>query len=248
MSALTGRHGSRKSLAESFPRLTGRSIPLIGNQLLSYDREIPKNEEGVFLTGLLFCNLWKDNNESSIGQTWYDPSFAWARDDPIECVKMYLQKYNVDENRMEQLIESTLKQGYIAYDPVPYVGKIDIRGINGEKLSNDDQDTIVDAMNIHNVTKNYKLAEVLLSVFISGDGDGANWNQLIMGLARSRSYLLTDIAMVGENEAMLRTSEALLRISDTTSNNLDAIVKNMILTEKIVKDDKVIGTIKLTWD
>lgn len=33
---------------------------------------------------------------------------------------------------MEQLIESDLKQGYITYDPIPYVGKIHIRGINGE--------------------------------------------------------------------------------------------------------------------
>jgi hypothetical protein len=241
MSAIAGPYGSRKSLVLSFPRLTGKSIPLIGNQLLSYNRDMPKNDEGVFLTGLLFCNLWKDNNESIIGQIWYDPTFAGARDDPIECVKMYLRKYNIDESGMRQIIESTLKQGYISYDPVPYVGKIYIRGINGEKinlLSEQEKIIYIILQNIipgpGAVSEDAKIGQILFAV----EG-GASWDGLILGLAGSRSWNLRK-ADQDMNE--------FLRVNDATSNDLDATVKNMILKEKITSNNEVIGTIELSWD
>jgi len=246
MAATSGPYGSRKSLAESFPRLTGRSIPLISNQLLSYEQDIPKNKEGVFLTGLLFCNLWKNNNESSINQMYYDLSFAGLSDDQAECVEMYLRKNDVHDG-MEQLIESTLKQGYITYDPIPYVGKIHIRGINGEKLDELQQEYVVDNLRQGypgpgSVTEGTQIFQIINNIYWSGQGKGSDWYQLIIGLAGSRSGTIANEVM------MVKMKIRNLKTYNAVSNDLDITVKNMILKEKIIVDNKIIGTIKLSWD
>lgn len=243
MAATSGPYGSRKSLSDVFPRLTGKSIPLIANQLISYERDVPKNEDGVFLTGLLFCNLWKDNNESSINQMYYDQSFAGFSDDPAGCVEMYLRKNDVYDG-MEQLIESALKQGYITYDPIPYVGKIHIRGISGEKLGELQQEDVIDNLmqdypGPGSVTEGTKIFQIINNIYWSGQGKGSDWYQLIMGLAGSRSGTIVD-----EEPGL----DEYLKTYNAVSNDLDITVKNTILKEKIIFNNKIIGTIKLSWD
>ena len=254
MSAIAGPYGSRKSSAQSFPRLTGKSIPLIGNQLLSYDREIPTNEDGVFLTGFLFCNLWKDNSEGIIGQEWYDPIFAGVRDDPAECVKMYLRKYNIDESRMEQIIESTLKQGYISYDPIPYIGKIHINAIGNGNLFD-----IVSDQHQKNVDQYFgkahdgynddtKIGEILSNMIDMDhpDDHGFSWDELIMTFSYNKYLSLSEVDF--DHEVYGEESRFFNSIIDATSNDLEETVRNMILGEKIIIDNKIIGTVKLSPD
>ena len=135
-----------------------------------------------------------------------------------------------------------MKQGYISYDPVPYVGKIYIRGIDGEKVNRlSEQEKIINIIlqkiipGPGAVSEDTKIGKILFEV----RGEGASWDVLILHLAGSRYWNLLK-ADQDMNES--------LRVNDATSNDLDATVKNMILKEKITSNNEVIGTIELSWD
>ena len=265
MAATSGTYGSRKSLSVVFPRLTGKSVTMIYDQMYNIDhnraninRIMHTYEEKVFLTGLLLCNLWKNNEEDIIDNDHYDPSFAGAGDDPIECVKMYLRKYNVDDDRIDQLVESTLRQGYTTADPSPYTGKLSITGIDGgepsirkiiDKMFRDDIDQYVRVINplYGNHTK---MGQILFAITGMDTNDNPIWNGsvynpswdgLIMGLVENRS----------NNDHSISADEIIFlnRILDITSDDLETTVKHMILKRDITdNNDKIVGTVELIQD
>jgi hypothetical protein len=253
MAATSGPYGSRKSLSDVFPRLTGKSVMMIYDQMYNIDHDraninriMHTYEENVFLTGLLLCNLWKNNEEDIIDTDHYDISFAGAGDDLIECVKMYLRKYNVDDDRIDQLVESTLRQGYTTYDPVPYTGKLSITGIEDEgqsigkiidKMFRDDIDQYVRVTNplYGNHTK---MGQILFAIT---DKNAVSWDGLIMSLVENRSN--------NDNSIDMDEIIFLNRILDITSDDLETTVKHMILKRDITdNNDKIVGTIELIQD
>ena len=139
MASLSSSYGSRKSIYSALPFLTAKSVVPIAEYLSNYKI----TDEGVLLTGMLFCGLWNENNESSISEEFYDLSFTSFKDYPVECVKMYLQRNNISGDKMNELIESSFEKGFLKENP-PFIGTIGITNPDGTNPDQKGKEYILD--------------------------------------------------------------------------------------------------------
>lgn len=187
MSSLTGIYGSRKGLSSELPFLTAKATIPIG-QLFSEDLF---TEEGVLLAGILFCGLWSEGKEQYIDQRVYDILFASSENDPIGCVRMYLEQHDIDPDRMGELIEASFENGYLQDSP-PFYGGVGIFGLNDENLSNWSSSEPPSFLNYkpymdYDVDDvGFKQYEFLINsgMFDSSDRVFRSWNEILMNVVK----------------------------------------------------------------
>lgn len=127
---LTGNYGSRKSIPSSLPYLTGWGVSHILEYWVHRNQIQNPDDEIFLLTGILLCGLWNEGNEYIIDDDFYDNSFECARDNPVECVRAYLEQNGIHRNRMGELIETSLESDFLRRDP-PFYGYIRFERPNG---------------------------------------------------------------------------------------------------------------------
>jgi hypothetical protein len=261
MADTAGIYGSKKGLYRSFPRLTGKAVTPIGDNLYLRIRNKLGTDEEIFLTGLLLCNLWM-NDKEHIWPYSHNMNFAGAKTDPIGCIESYLRSKFVDDSRMEDLIESAIKSGYISYDPVPYVGYMSLYNKNDETLKNADlynsiptRPTTIRTLPGNFARDDLKYGYLMRTLTGQGDIDGVpghkwDWDTLMViavdnyAMLKGGMLQATGVDVTNIND----TCGLIFPLAVEIYEDLDNIVRDMIIKGTIIADDKVVAKVVLTQD
>lgn len=261
MAATAGTYGSRKGLSRSLPRLTGKAIIPIGDRLSPIINDKLGTGERIFLTGLLLSNLWM-NDRGHIWTYGHNLNFKGAKNDQIGYIESYLRSKFVDDSRIGDLMESALKSGYISYDPVPYVGFMSLYNKNDETLRNVDIYNSIPTRPsiIRNLPGDFTRDDLEYGYLMRLLTDQAK----IYGVPGHKWDWDTLIVIATDNYAMLKSGMIISTGVDVTNTNdkcglifplaveiyedLENIVRGMIIKGTIIADGKLVAKVSLIQD
>jgi hypothetical protein len=261
MAGTTGIYGSRKGLSDVLFRLTGKAVIPIANHFSQYGT---KTDEGILLAGLLLCNMWKNNNESLLPPELYDMSFVGLIDNPTECVKWYLTNNKINDEKMEGIVENSLRLGYITYDPVPYEGLLSVSDMHGDKLSWIDLHSWIPTNPVQreqlpgrytDKEANYGNLLRLISFPFREDSfqtDKFDWDTLVMRAVDDYQSVIDrpdDLGLeIDYKSTVYNDLHNIIGTKAAIYDDLDNIIKDMILKGTIIADCKAVAKVVLTWD
>ena len=276
MAATAGAYGARKGVTVTFPRLTGRAILQITEHLANHRRGDISSDVSIFLTGVLLCNMWAKNKENLIPGYLYDMNFIGSRDNPVECVKSYMRRQGIHDDKFDDAMENSLRMGYITYDPLPYVGYLTLLNKNGDPLEEDenlhatipgskyDLTYIRGNFSEEDLYRGFLMRMLATQRYADGvPGDKWDWDTLIVAatdnheLNQGPNPLLTqqrdDLVRRGlpippELQEDLDIERERVELGNVIYGDLDNIVRKMITEGDIYANGQLVAKAVLTWD
>ena len=208
---------SSQAVENQVLRLTGKAIPEIADHL-DIDKE--DTELNVYLTGFLFCKLFETGEQGVISEDYIDYNLQPVSNDQFACISTYLARYRIGSERIQDLTELAYYNGYLTYDPEPFLGKINIYGTNGEILSRGQKD-LIDNIRVkydYLTADTYYQEHVFSFVedYIFFQNEGLSWNQLLYILCQARI----------DQESVLKEGQFVIyqQFEEVLSDNLEPVL------------------------
>lgn len=199
-------------------RLTGLAISEIADHM---DPDKEDTLLNVYLTGFLLCKLMEFGEYDVINEDYFDNELD---QDQFSCMSTYLSRYGIGNDQIEGLTDFSYLNGYLTYEPVPFIGRINIYGPNREILSESNRERIDHSRVRYNYLETETFYQEHVFSFINDYiffySSGLSWNQLIYVLSRAR----IDQETILNEELMLIYME----FEKVISNNIESVI-----TEKI---------------